>query len=43
MRASFVVLIYFLTDPEIDTIAHLDASPAPRQTQRAFLVRQSLN
>jgi len=36
------VLLYFLTDAEIDAIARLEASPAPRQLRRAFLVRQAL-
>jgi len=35
-------LLYFLQPAEIDAIARLDASPAPRQTHRAFLVLRLL-
>jgi len=40
--ASSDVLLYFLTDAEIDAIARLEATPDPRQVHRAFLVRQAL-
>ncbi|NOY92439.1 MAG: hypothetical protein GXP55_14690 [Deltaproteobacteria bacterium] len=40
--ASSDVLLYFLSDAEIDAIARLEATPAPRQVHRAFLVRQAL-
>jgi hypothetical protein len=35
------VLLYWLSDADIDDIARLDARPAPRSTRRAFLVRHA--
>ncbi len=35
------VLLYWLEDAEIDAIARLEATPAPRTTRRAFLVRHA--
>jgi len=41
-RAPHSTLLYFLTDAEIDAVAHLEARAPPGQVHRAFLVRQSL-
>ena len=41
-RATSDVLLYFLEDSEITSIARLDATPAPRHIRRAFVVRHQL-